>query len=91
MCSSDLEPPPPVSADPYAAEAELLPTSMSEAIAVLENDTLFRREFGEGFVDYYLMMKRAENARYQAAVAENPTPEGQAVSDWEMREYFEVY
>lgn len=85
------EPPPPVSADPYAAEAELLPTSMSEAIAVLENDTLFRREFGEGFVDYYLMMKRAENARYQAAVAENPTPEGQAVSDWEMREYFEVY
>ena len=37
------------------------------------------------------MMKRAENARYQAAVAENPTPEGQAVSDWEMREYFEVY
>lgn len=85
------EPPPPVTADPYAAEAELLPTSMSEAVAALENDTLFRREFGERFVDYYLMMKRAENARYQAAVAENPTPEGQAVSDWEMREYFEVY
>lgn len=85
------EPPPPVSADPYAAEAELLPTSMSEAIAALENDTLFRREFGEEFVNYYLMMKRAENARFQAAVAENPKPEGQAVSDWEMREYFEVY
>ncbi len=89
--TSGAEPPPPVSADPYAAEAELLPTSMSEAIAALENDTLFRREFGERFIDYYLMMKRAENARYQAAVAENPTPEGQAVSDWEMREYFEVY
>jgi len=37
------------------------------------------------------MMKRAENARYEAALAENPTPEGQVVSEWEMREYFEVY
>ena len=42
-------------------------------------------------IDYYLMMKRAENARYEAALAEDPTPEGQVVSDWEMREYFEVY
>ena len=24
-------------------------------------------------------------------LAENPTPEGQVVSEWEMREYFEVY
>ena len=29
--------------------------------------------------------------RYEAALAENPTPEGQVVSEWEMREYFEVY
>ena len=86
-----VEPPPPVSADPYAEEAELLPTSLGAAIGALEGDTLFRREFGEAFVDYYLMMKRAENARYEAALAENPTPEGQVVSEWEMREYFEVY
>ena len=29
--------------------------------------------------------------RYEAAIAGNPPPEGQDVSDWEMREYFEFY
>ena len=42
-------------------------------------------------VDYLLQMKRAELARYEAAVSENPPPEGQDVSDWEMREYFEFF
>jgi glutamine synthetase len=86
-----LEPPPPVSADPYAVEAEPLPTSLGAAITALEGDMMFRRAFGDPFVDYYLMMKHAENARYEAAVAENPPPEGTVVSEWEMREYFEVY
>lgn len=86
-----LEPPALVSADPYAEEAEPLPASLGAAIAALEGDTMFRRAFGDAFVDYYLMMKRAENARYEAAVAENPPPEGTVVSEWEMREYFEVY
>lgn len=86
-----LEPPPPVSADPYVEDAELLPTSLEAAIAALANDELFAREFGDSFVDYYLMMKRAEYARYQAALAETPLADGQVVSDWEMREYFEVY
>jgi glutamine synthetase len=89
--SRGAEPPPPVSADPYAGDGELLPTSLGEAITALEGDRLFRREFGDGFVDYYLMMKRAEFARYQAAITENPPPDGQVVSDWEMREYLEVY
>jgi glutamine synthetase len=85
------EPPPPVTADPYAEEAEPLPSSLRAAIAALESDTMFRRAFGDPFVDFYLMMKRAENARYEAAVAETPTPDGTVVSEWEMREYFEVY
>jgi glutamine synthetase len=85
------EPPPPVTADPYAEQAEPLPNSLGAAISALEGDTVFRRAFGDAFVDYYLMMKRAENARYEAAVADNPPPEGTVVSEWEMREYFEVY
>ena len=80
-----------MTADPYAEEAEPLPTSLGEAIAALDGDSMFRRAFGDVFVDYYVMMKRAEWARYQVAVAENPPPEGSVVSDWEMREYFEVY
>jgi len=37
------------------------------------------------------MMKRFEISRYQAALAETPLPDGQDVSDWEMREYFEFF
>ena len=70
------------------------PISVGQLVVVREGSIdpqTVRREFGEAFVDYYVMMKRAENARYEAALAENPTPEGQGVSEWEMREYFEVY
>ena len=86
-----IVPPPPVTSDPYAQEAEPLPTSLGEAITALEADSMFRRAFGDAFVDYYLMMKRAEWARYLDAVGENPPSEGSVVSEWEMREYFEVY
>jgi glutamine synthetase len=86
-----LTPPPPVEADPYAAEAPMLPTSLADAVAALEKDTFFREAFGDTLVDYLLQMKRAELARHDAAVAENPPPEGQDVTDWEMREYFEFY
>jgi glutamine synthetase len=85
------EPPPPTTSDPYAAEAELLPNSLGAAIAALAGDSMFRRAFGDTFVDYYLMMKRAENAQYEAAIAENPPAEGSVVSEWEMQEYFEFY
>jgi glutamine synthetase len=85
------EPPPPVEADPYAAEAQMLPTSLAEAVGELEKDSFFRTAFGGVLVDYVLQMKRAELARYEAAIAANPPPEGQEVSDWEMREYFEFY
>jgi glutamine synthetase len=86
-----LEPPPPVEADPYAAEAPMLPTSLTDAVGALVKDDFFRKAFGDPMVDYLIQMKRAELARYDAAVAENPPPEGQDVSDWEMREYFEFY
>ena len=36
--------------------------------------------FGDGFVDYYLRIKDAEIARFQAEVTE-----------WEHREYFELF
>src|SRR5690348_2488926 len=86
-----LEPPAPVEADPYSAEAVPLPTSLAGAVAALAQDGFFRKAFGDTLVDYLLQMKRAELARHDAAVAENPPPEGQDVSDWELREYFEFY
>ena len=86
-----LEPPPPVEADPYAAEAPMLPTSLGDAIDALAKDTFYREAFGDVIVDYLIQMKRAEFARYESDLAQNPPPEGQDVSEWEMREYFEFY
>jgi glutamine synthetase len=86
-----LEPPPPVEADPYAAEAPMLPTSLGDAIDALAKDTFYREAFGDVIVDYLIQMKRAEFTRYESDIAQNPPPEGQDVSEWEMREYFEFY
>jgi glutamine synthetase len=74
-----LEPPP--SADtPYEAKAELLPKSLREAVFALQEDTFFRDALGSEFVDYYVHIKNAEIERFQAEV-----------SDWEHREYFEMF
>jgi glutamine synthetase len=87
-----LTPPPPVEADPYAAAAPMLPTSLAEAVKALEGDAFYRSVFGDTFVDYLLMMKRAEIKRYEAALAEaGATDSPSEVSDWEMREYFEFF
>ena len=87
----ELAPPPPVEADPYAAEATPLPASLHEAVSALVEDDFYRKAFSDVLVDYLVQMKRAELARYDAAIAANPPAEGQDVSDWEMREYFEFY
>jgi glutamine synthetase len=87
----ELEPPDPVDADPYQTEAALLPTSLAESVSALVEDDFYRKAFGDTLVDYVVQMKRAEVARYDAAIAADPLPEGQDVSDWEMREYFEFY
>ena len=87
----ELVPPPPVESDPYATGNAPLPASLADAIKALEQDAFFRKSFGDTLVDYLLQMKRSEVARYEAAVAEAPPPDGQDVSDWEMREYFEFY
>jgi glutamine synthetase len=89
--SRGLEPPAPVEADPYAADAPMLPASLADALGALGKDDFFRSAFGDPIIDYLLQMKRAELGRYEAAVAESPPPAGQDVSDWEMREYFEFY
>jgi glutamine synthetase len=89
-----LEPPPPVSADPYAAQAPPLPASLSEAVAALDADQFYRSAFGATLVDYLVMMKRSEIRRYEDALASEAAAAGAAgvdVSEWEMREYFEFF
>jgi glutamine synthetase len=88
-----LTPPPPVEADPYAAEGlPLLPTSLAAAVQALDEDSFYRGAFGDTLVDYLVMMKRAEIKRYEAALSEAGVADSpDEVTDWEMREYFEFY
>jgi glutamine synthetase len=75
----NLDPGP--SADtPYETAAELLPASLSDAIAALRASACFRAAFGDGFVDYYIHIKEAEIARFQSEVTE-----------WEHKEYFDLF
>jgi glutamine synthetase len=73
-------PPLAVEADPYAAEATMLPTQLWEAVEALAGDSFFRGAFGDVFIDYVLMMKRSEIGRFLSEV-----------TDWEQREYFEFF
>jgi glutamine synthetase len=88
-----LTPPPPVEADPYAAEGLVqLPASLAAAVKSLDGDSFYRGTFGDTLVDYLVMMKRAEIARYEAALAEAGKADSpDEVTDWEMREYFEFF
>ena len=62
------------------ARAELLPATLEEALAALRDDACLAEGFGGNFIDYYLRIKEAELARYHAEVTE-----------WEQREYFELF
>ena len=65
---------------PYETKADLLPKSLREAVTALNDDPFFRQALGAEFVDYYVHIKNAEIERFQADV-----------SDWEHREYFEMF
>jgi glutamine synthetase len=71
----------PRSADtPYEAKADFLPRTLEEALQHLRADKALREGFGAGFIDYYCRIKEAEIARFNLEV-----------SDWEHREYFDLF
>jgi glutamine synthetase len=86
-----IEPPPAAEADPYALDAPPLPPSLGDAVNALEADDFYRKMFGDTLISYLVMMKRFEIGRYQDSLAAAPMPDGQDVSGWEMREYFEFF
>lgn len=70
----------PAADTPYEARADFLPHTLAEALEALKKDKVLREGVGETFVDYYIRMKEAELARYNLEV-----------SDWEHREYFDLF
>ena len=85
--------PPPISDEPYAqTDRPLLPTSLWEALSVLESDRFYRDQFGEPFVDYIVKMKQNEVNRFRKAAeldAQGGMPPD--VTPWEQSEYFELF
>ena len=65
---------------PYETAAEPLPASLAEALAALRDSACFRAALGDAFVDYFIRIKEAEIARFQADVTE-----------WEHKEYFDLF
>lgn len=65
---------------PYETKAEPLPRTLDEALFHLRADRALRDGFGPTFIDYYCRIKEAEIARFNLEV-----------SDWEHREYFDLF
>ena len=81
--------------EPYAAERPMLPKDLPAALKSLEASALFRREFGELFIEYFVKLKRNECARFEQWLAgrqegDNPV-HGDEPTQWEQDEYFDFF
>ena len=86
-----IEPGPP-NDEPYAADRPLLPKSLMEALDALEREPLFRTEFGDVFIDYFLKLKRNETGRFLSWLADQGLSDaGNHTTVWEQNEYFDFF
>lgn len=60
--------------------APALPENLGEALAALGEDALYREKMGADFIDYIRTLKTAEIERWR-----------RGGTDWEQREYFEMF
>ncbi|MEO8316444.1 MAG: glutamine synthetase, partial [Pseudomonadota bacterium] len=65
---------------PYESESPMLPTTLRAALVALQGGNILPDAFGRDFIDYFAMIKAAELARFESTV-----------TDWEMREYFDLF
>lgn len=65
---------------PYETPAEQLPRSLGDALTCLRNSEMLNAQLGKAFVDYLCHIKEAEIARFNLEV-----------SEWEHREYFDMF
>lgn len=85
--------PGPQELNPYNSEFPLLPKTLPDALAALEGSALFREQFGETFIHYFLAFKRTELGRFEKwkaehGVAGHPADEP---TEWEQNEYFDYF
>ncbi len=83
--------PGPQDLEPYTAQRTLLPRSLTAALDALDQSTLYRREFGDLFVDYLLKLKRTEAGRFTQFLKDYNLEPGDEPTVWEQNEYFDWF
>jgi glutamine synthetase len=86
--------PGPQNDEPYASDRPMLPASLQAALDVLDDNGLFRAQFGDVFMDYYLRLKRNELGRFLATLEEQGLTLddlGEETTAWEQNEYFDFF
>jgi glutamine synthetase len=76
---ASLELPPAVSGNAYESDAPRLPRTLEEAAGKLERSSVAAAMFGEEFIRHFVATRRWEVRQFQ-----------RAVTDWELRRYFEA-
>ncbi|MAI11696.1 MAG: hypothetical protein CBD27_06705 [Rhodospirillaceae bacterium TMED167] len=76
---------------PYAADRPKLPASLEEAHGALNASKLFRAEFGDLFVNYFLALKQSEINRFREQHPDADATATGDVTDWEQNEYFDFF
>jgi glutamine synthetase len=77
---NEIEPPPPVAGNAYAArDAEPLPRTLGEATRRLRDSSIARELLGETFVDHYVRTREWEVRQFE-----------RAVTTWELERYLEL-
>lgn len=79
--ANQIEPPREVTGNGYEAEdaGESIASNLGEAAALFRKSDIAKRWFGERWVDHYASTREWEWREYQ-----------KAVTDWELRRYFEI-
>lgn len=73
-----LVPPPPIDGSAYDADGQRMPTTLAEAVGLLDRSAFARAAFGDRVIDHYVNSGRHEVTAFESAV-----------TDWEMVRSFE--
>ena len=77
---NELEPPSPVAGNAYEdGSLALLPTNLAAATKLLNHSEMARKYLGDTFVNHFVMTREHEVRLYE-----------KAVTDWELKRYFEI-
>ena len=69
----------PIQGNGYESDSPRLPGTLDEAADALDGSTAIRGILGDNFVDHFVQSRRWEARQYRAAV-----------TDWELKRYFEI-